>query len=554
MRSERYNTPEEIKHNYKNTRDPSAKAAAVFLFEGNNRYGDDGSSHIKIEGSTGMGKSEYVNSFIRECLNKGESIIVTDPKGEFCYRNACFIPDGYKVYNLDFRHPRTSATKFNPLAAILKLFRSDSLDDQDIASGMVSELWRAVYPIDSCQDTFWPESAASLLIGLSYVLLEMANVEEVTLDSIAAMLECSEQKCGGSFLIKELYELLPHNSMAKHFLSSYANSPQETRLSTHAVAESSFRELSQSRGVMDMLSRDTLDILNIDVFSPFVIFIQLPDEHSTYSKIAGILISQITQHLIRVAQDQETRMLPIRVNCILEELSSVGKSISNLDNLCAASRSRNIRLVLILQSDSQMEDIFGKCKAESINSCIGTSICFSTNDYKTLTEWSQRCGEKEVEINGQIIREPLISPAQLGAMPVGSALIFAQNRFKFITHFPLYDEAYDNSMWKPPEYESEPLHNPSKTFDLKQSVFNLKERKIDRMYAHDEKQSHNNNPFGFPIWENDSRPSPPKHKNEMDTGKLIRTIEKRVAELEAEEKVGKNRKQTNPKDKEDQQN
>ena len=97
---------------------------------------------------------------------------------------------------------------------------------------------------------------------------------------------------------------------------------------------------------MEMLGEDDLDILALDVEKPFAIIIITPEETDVYSQLAGILISQVSQHLIRIAQERGGR-LPIRVNFILEELGSVGKSIQSLPFLLVASRSRNIRMMLI---------------------------------------------------------------------------------------------------------------------------------------------------------------------------------------------------------------
>ena len=49
-----------------------------------------------------------------------------------------------------------------------------------------------------------------------------------------------------------------------------------------------------------------------------------------------------------------------------------------------ASRSRNMRLMLVLQSTSQLVDVYGKSKAETIYSSIGITIGFSTNNWENL--------------------------------------------------------------------------------------------------------------------------------------------------------------------------
>ena len=229
---------------------------------------------------------------------------------------------------------------------------------------------------------------------------------------------------------------------------------------------------------MEMLSDDTLNIMDIDVNRPFILTVITPDETDVYDALSGLLVSQVSQHLIRVAQEKGGR-LPIRVNIILEELGSVGKSIPSLPNLMVASRSRNMRLMLVIQSNAQLFDVYGKSKAETINSCIGITIGFSTNSWETLTEWAQRCGEKQIVSSGHIIKEQLITASQLAAMPTGTALVMVDSQYKFIAYLPFYDEMYDNSKWKAPQYKPTASGRPFKSLDFEAMVKEIKKKQME---------------------------------------------------------------------------
>ncbi len=469
-RSERWNTINEIRRRFCETTDPASGAGPVVYVENGKKYSDDGESHIAVIGRTGKGKSQCCSlPYMREILRKGESLIMLDPKGEGYRRNACYIPAGYQVFCVDFRNPRRSPTRWNPLSTPYRLFHSPHPDDHDIASSMVSELWNGVYLYDGHSDKFWTDSSANYAKGLTYGLFEMAPEEQVNLDSVAVMMEQSEIRSGPANLLKAFYDSLPLDSLAKRNLATYVSAPNETRASIHSVAASGLEVFSRSRGLMEMLSEDTLNILEMDVERPFVLIIITPDETDVYDALSGLLVSQVSQHLIRVAQEKGGR-LPIRVNLILEELGSVGRSIPTLPNLMVASRSRNMRLMLVLQSNAQLVDVYGKSKAETIHSCIGITIGFSTNSWETLTEWAQRCGDRQLEHNGRILKEPLITASQLAAMPTGTALVLVDSQYKFIAHLPFYDEMYDNSHWEAPTCRPEPPRRPRKPLDLEALV------------------------------------------------------------------------------------
>ena len=528
-RSERWNTAGEIKRRFHETTDPMNGAGPVIYVENGRKYSDDSESHIAVIGRTGKGKSQCCSlPFMREIFRKGESLIMLDPKGEGYRRNACYIPAEYQVFCVDFRNPRKSSTKWNLFRCIHRLFHSEDPDDKDIASSMISELWKGVYPYDGHSEKFWTDSSINYAKGLTYGLLETASEEQTNLESIAVMMEQSEIHFGAGTILKAFYDSLPEDSLAKRNLVTYVTAPSVTRASIHSIAASGLEVFSRSKGLMEMLSEDTLNVMDIDVNRPFALIIITPDETDVYDSLAGLLISQVSQHLIRAAQENGGK-LGIRVNIILEELGSVGKSIPNLPNLMVAGRSRNIRLMLVLQSKAQLTDVYGESKAETINSCIGITIGFSTNSWETLTEWAQRCGEKEIETNGHMIKEPLITAAQLAAMPTGTALVMADSQYKFIAHLPFYDEMYDNSGWTPPQYHPVTSGKRLKPLDFTGMVKDIKKKQMEASPSNTSAQRKPpEKPAGFPFAEGAGSDSL------RNIGSLIPRIEETIAELIAE--------------------
>ena len=211
-RSERWNTANEIKRRFHETTDPLNGAGPVVYVENGRKYSDDSESHIAVIGRTGKGKSQCCSlPYMREILKKGESLIMLDPKGEGYKKNACYIPENYQVFCVDFRNPRKSPTKWNPLSTPYRLFCSKDPDDNDIASSMLSELWNGVYPYDGHSDKFWTDSSVNYAKGLTYGLFETAGKETINLDSVAVMMEQSEIRFGGpnNTILKEFYEQLP---------------------------------------------------------------------------------------------------------------------------------------------------------------------------------------------------------------------------------------------------------------------------------------------------------------------------------------------------------
>lgn len=531
MREERYTQVNEIIKNFKAIDENTNTAGPIIFSQNGINYYDDSESHIQVDGMTGQGKSLCVSiPFAINVINAGENLICIDPKGDLYEKTEYLARKKHRVICLDFRNPRLSPDKWNPLSSPYEYYNSKDPDKMDIASSQIDELAHNMYPLQEHSDAFWPNSAADFLSGITYTLFDIGNEHEVNINSISNIMRQAEIKIGINSAIKELDSSLDPNSLAHRYLATYCTAPNDTRGSIHSVAANGLNVFSKSIGLMEMLSSDTININQIDMDEkPFAVYCIIPDETNTYDSLAAIFISQLTQHLIRLAHDKYNKKLPIKTNIILEELSSIGKSLNNLPNLMVASRSRNIRIMLVLQSGySQLEDIYGKSKAETINSCIGITFAFSTNNWRNLEELSKRCGEKYKKINNNIIKEPLITPCSLAAMPICTALLLIHNKYKYITKFPFYYEMFDMSDWKFPENNIKYIPKRLNIFNLEKYVKNLKEKKINDLF-----NSRPSSPF---------TPMPPNPFNRQESPKevnidnLVRRIDEKIAELEKEEK------------------
>lgn len=138
---------------------------------------------------------------------------------------------------------------------------------------------------------------------------------------------------------------------------------------------------------------------------------------------------------------------------------------------------------MVLQSLSQLDDIYGKSNATTIISNTSVKVLYRVSNYETLSEFSRMCGEKETLLdNGLVKKEPLISPVQLGAMDVGQALVIISGRTKYITRFPDYTDLFNLTDEKK-EIDRGITYRKrkkTKTFDVKEYV---KARKNERLKA-----------------------------------------------------------------------
>ena len=452
-RNERFSTDEEIRRILCMDTATEKRSGPILRVHRGKRYYLPNDSHVKVTGSTGMGKSTSVSiPFVRNIVDRGtESALIVDPKGEI-YSETAGHADKHKVYVLDFRSPATSPDRLNLLELPYINLKSEYTSERDMGRSQVRSMLNVLLPEDNHGDPFWPQAGRRLLSGCLYGLVETCDdPSEVNLNSLAEMLLHAEEGNGPGFGLnppmKQFYDSLEEGSIARRDLASYIFAARDTKLSIYSVASNAMAEISNSEGLLKLLSYEpTIHLNDLDLNEPFLLYIIMPDEDSVYTKIIGIIITMFTQKLIQRAQDEFDGALPVRTNILLEEIGSIGNSIPNLPNLMSASRSRNMRITVCCQSDQQLIDVYGPAKAAVIESCFGATVAFSTNDEDQLKRLSIRLGERTVTVTDEYHTytrtEPLLTPNQIRAMPVGTALVFLGNNVKFVSNLHMYRELY----------------------------------------------------------------------------------------------------------------
>ena len=477
MRNELWTTRAQCKKALTPFHNESHVAGAVLYHENGRNWIHGGEEHILALGVSGCGKTRRGTvPFLRSCIDAGESFIAYDPKGDLYQLTAGAIPEGYRVRVIDFRHVYESL-RWNPLQLPYELYRSGDPVKKEVAMEIVEDLAHSLYPTVA-KDPFWSDSARTLFVAVIFALFKCAAPEEIHMGSLVRTVMKGDERFASSTYLKELVACLPKDSTAAMQLHSYITTANDTRGGIRSSFLEGIAMFTRSEGLLEMLGSDDLRINELDGQTPTAIYIIVPDETPIFDSLAGVLMSQLMGHYIRMAQDRYNGTLPIRLNVCIEELGNVGKAIANLPHLMSAGRSRGLRLMLVLQALSQLDDLYGESRATTILSNVGVTIAYRVNHWKTLQELSVKCGERETECNGRVSREPLITPSQLGAMQTGQALVMVSGRLKFITWLPDYTEMFDCGSYQPPLRQVRVREGAPRTFDLEAFVKEARRREF----------------------------------------------------------------------------
>ena len=528
----------------------SKAAGAVLINDGKNMWVDDSENHTLVIGATGSGKTKsVVDPLVYSLAKAKESMIITDPKGEIYKEHSNMLRNrGYDIIVLNFREPQ-HGNCWNPLTLPYQLYKAGNTDK---ATELIDDVALNILKDKKAQDPFWENSAADYFSGVALGLFEDAKEDEINLNSISYVTTVGEEKCPPSNYIKEYFNMKGESSTPYVFASNTINSPTETKGGILSVFRQKIRLFASREQLSEMLSRSDFNMRDIGK-KPTAVFMVIHDEKTTYHALATIFIKQCYETLIDVAQESGGK-LPVRTNFILDEFANM-PPLKDVTTMVTAARSRQVRFTFIIQNFAQLNDVYGKEDAETIRSNCGNLIYLLTTELAALEEISKLCGEKKSKEKDKTASTPLVTVSDLQKMKLFEAIIMRSRLNPFKTKLkPSFEIDWG---------EKFPLADfPERTkgeigiFDLKDFVNKRRKDKVMNGMNND------SNPFGGVNFDRPANPfveggfnpfitSPQQNPSadlpnpfqnnggEVDVDELLKKIDAKIAELEEEERLEK---------------
>ena len=456
----------------------SSKAAGVpLILNEKEMWVDNGEYHSLVIGATGSGKTQTVILPMVHSLAKAkESMIITDPKGEIYEKTSNMLrAKGYQILLLNFRDPQ-NGNAWNPMSLPYQMYKSGN---QDKAIELLDDLALNILYDDTNKnaDPFWEKTSADYFSGVALGLFEDAKPNEININSISLATTVGEEKFGGSTYIKEYFAGKDPNSAASINASSTIMAPNETKGSILSVFKQKVKLFASLENLSEMLSHSDINLESIGE-RPTAVFIVIQDEKKTYHSLVTILIKQIYETLISVAQRHGGK-LPIRTNFLLDEFANM-PPLKDVSTMITAARSRKIRFTMIIQNFAQLDDVYGKEEAETIRGNCGNIIYLITTELKALEEISKMCGEEKSKKDDKTASTPLVTVSDLQRMKQFEVIILRMRKQPFKTKFTPYFKLDWGKKYPPAKYPTRPKKEVH-TFDIKEFVKSEKKKKLLEM-------------------------------------------------------------------------
>lgn len=440
-KSNNFTSTEEIKNYGKLVEfglEDSEIGGPVLLIDDDGFWVDDSTSHSLAQGTTDSTKTvRYVFSLIFSTAKRGDSMIIVDPKGELYKKFYPFLKSkDYDIFSINFREP-SKGSRWNPLDLAYKHYLNGNIDRSDecireFAKSMYSNLAK------NTTDSFWSNSAEDYFTGLAQIVRDWAEPGMLTIENVRYLNSIGFTRLKDSFALKNFYNTLDRNSETSLNVAGTVEAPNDTRESIRSVFSQPI-SLYGGNALRDMMCQSDFDLDNFGD-KKSVLFVISPDEKTQFNPIIAALIKQSYSRLVEIASTKYKDLkLPKRVNFIIDEFSSL-PAIDDFDSMISASRSRNIRFHLVIQGMSQLQDKYSGATTKNILNNCRLWYVFPSNDLNFHQYLSQLAGETvnfDSGFSKNLINSTMIQNLDKDS---GEVLIHILGKGFYFETFPYFDE------------------------------------------------------------------------------------------------------------------
>jgi len=334
-------------------------------------------NNILIVGASGSGKSRTI---VEPNLYHSEgSYIISDPKGALYKRfSGLFRLKGYDVQKLDLIHP-SEGSHYNPLAFIES--DRDVLKIATILNGDNDSF---------SKDPFWDNAASLILISMIYYLREEYPKAKQTIPNVLKCLElCNKTENARpsrmDVLMSDLALRNPKSDAVRYYRK--VECAAKTYNCVLLTLQTKLGILDSS-SVSEMLNHSDIVFKELSM-KPSVVFVTCSDTDRSLDVIGNLFFTQALNELTLFADSQSTGELPIPVMFMMDDFAT-NVVIDDFQNSIATIRSRNISTVMMIQSESQLQQCYGTNGAKTIIANCDTFVYMGGNDIETAHEVSIR--------------------------------------------------------------------------------------------------------------------------------------------------------------------
>lgn len=342
--------------------------------------------NVAVFGASGSMKSRaYARNVVFQCVKRGESLIITDPKSEL-YADLClYLQDnGYTVRVFNLINPEYSDS-WNCLAEI---------EGQEIMAQLFCDV--IIRNTGSSKgDHFWDNSEMNLLKALVLYVDQGFPPEGRNIGQVYKLLTLSSEK-----ELNALFDMLPITHPAKAPYNIFRQASDTVR-SGVIIGLGTRLQVFQNKLIRQITSYNEIDLTRPG-YEKCAYFCITSDQDSTFDFLSSLFMSFVFIKLVRYADRHgDNGRLPVPVHILADELANGGCTINDLTKKISTIRSRRLSISCIFQNLPQMQNRYPLNQWQEIIGNCDTQLFLGCTDAMTAEFISNRTGEVSVAVSSQ---------------------------------------------------------------------------------------------------------------------------------------------------------
>ena len=364
-------------------------------------------NNVIVCGSSGCGKTKSISEpLLLETFNS--SLIVTVTKRQIANKyKKLFKRRGYSVEDLNFVDPSASSITYDPIKHI-----GSNSDITFLAESIVKANPRKD---KSVADPYWDEAATSLLSAeIAFVLMTKDNATFADVIELHNRIEFSEDGGQIETTLDRKFNYLAvkdPNNFAVSCWKSFRQLPIKTASCVFSTLNASIDTIFSPDLRKMIATKKKIDFDQLATRKT-VLFVTTSAVNPSLQSFINMFYAQAFKTLFEHAEKRPDGKLPIPMHVICDDFATGGR-ILNFPEYISIFREKQISVTLLIQSESQLESMYGHEDATTIINNCDTYIYMGGMDLKT----------------GRSICERLNVPLEdVLYMPIGQEYIFRRGQ------------------------------------------------------------------------------------------------------------------------------
>ena len=383
-----------------------------------------------VVGPTGCGKS-YSNGYSRLLYTTESSVVVTFTKKKIQKIFAKTFEDrGYQVICMNLVNPEECRIGYDPL---------DFVDNDREVINLARQLVCAAPSRSRVGDVdpYWNESAMSVIaaeIGLARMNAMDCNRKASLADVIrihrSLVVDRSDKTISTNldYLFDRAEKKHPGNQ-ASELWKTVRGLAASTASCIFSIVNNAL-DKTFSDEVINILKQKRRISFKEMGNRKTALFILTSPMNKTLQNFANLIYADMFRELYEAAEDSEEGKLKVPIHIICDDFAC-GSKIADFEEYISIFRAAGISVTLLLQSESQLESMYGKDEATTIINNCDTYVYMGGMDIETCKNISQRMNKPLNKVLSMPLEQVVVF--RRGSEP------FISRRFQ-IMNDPLYKE------------------------------------------------------------------------------------------------------------------